>query len=92
MYKITYLGCFAAKQFVQAPKIHLELSENRFKNFHLRLCENVANICYIFWFSQTLEVHAFFFIRIDIFQPSLKPILNFWSFQPQNILKLFLKF
>ena len=34
----------------------------------------------------------YFFIRIDIFQPSLKPILNFWRFQPQNILKLFLKF
>ena len=45
MYKITYLGCFAAKQFVQAPKIHLELSENRLKNFHLRLCENVAKGC-----------------------------------------------
>ena len=36
------------------------------------------------------SLHAFFFIRINIFQPSLKPILNFWVFQPENILKLFL--
>ena len=27
----------------------------------------------------------FFFIRINIFQPSLKPFLNFWVFQPENI-------
>ena len=38
------------------------------------------------------NLHALFFIRINIFQSSLKPILIFWRFQPQNILKLFLKF
>ena len=45
MNKVTYWGRFASQQFVQAPKIHLELSENRLKNFHLRLCENVAKGC-----------------------------------------------
>ena len=35
--------------------------------------------------------YTLFFIRINIFQPSLKLILNFPIFQPRNILRWFLK-
>ena len=42
-------------------------------------------MCY-FMMSYTL-----FFLRINIFQPSLKLILNFSRFQPRNILRWFLK-
>ena len=44
------------------------------------------------WYHDVLfydVIHAFF-LRINIFQPSLKRILNFSRFQPRNILRWFL--
>ena len=50
-------------------------------------------ICRIWPVTQcsTHSTRYFFFIRINIFQPSLKLILNFSRFQPRNILRWFLK-
>ena len=59
---------------------------NLLEDYTLQIANRTdVKVCYPIW------LHAFFFISINIFQPSLKLMLNLSRFQPQNMLMLYLK-